>query len=253
MQSYQAIFTGKNVIFLPETGSTNADALELIAKTNPPEGTCIITDFQTDGRGQIGSTWYSEPGKNLLVSYIFYPKNLLAIDQFYFNIVISLALIGTLADYNISAKIKWPNDIYVNNRKLTGILIQSTLVGSHIKATVVGIGLNVNQVDFIPEMKNPTSMAVIAGNQFDKNDVFNTLSNHLEYYYQLLIAKKFTLLKKLYLSYLYLINEIALFLDVNDKQFSGKIIGVDNQGKLMIKDSENEIRTYTIKDVKYVL
>ncbi len=253
MQSYQAIFTGKNVIFLPETQSTNADALNLIAKTNPPEGTCVMTDFQTDGRGQIGSVWHSQPGKNLLVSYIFYPKNLLAIDQFYINMVVSLALVGTLADFDIAAKVKWPNDIYVGSKKLTGILIQSTLVGSNIKATVIGIGLNINQTAFLPEMNNSSSMAEISGKQFDRSVVFDTLSNHLEYYYQLLIAKKFTQLKKLYLTYLYLMDKNAQYKDINGHHFNGKIIGVDNQGKLVIKDNEGFIRTFAFKEVKYVL
>ncbi|MCZ2102373.1 MAG: biotin--[acetyl-CoA-carboxylase] ligase [Chitinophagales bacterium] len=253
MQPYRASFTGKNVVFLPQTHSTNTDALELISKSNPPDGTCIKTDFQTAGKGQIGRTWNSESGKNLLMSFIFYPKQLQAIDQFYMNMAVSLALTGTLATLDIPVKIKWPNDIYWENKKMTGILIQNTIMGSTIKASIVGIGLNVNQMTFPSEIPNPISMAQITGQNYNLDDVFDLLCDHLEYYYMILNAKKHQHLSKLYHNHLYLLNQKAQYQEPNQAPYHGYIRGVDQLGKLMIENESGSIKSYMFKEVRYVL
>lgn len=253
MQPSQSIFTGKNVIFLQETHSTNTDAMDLLSKTNPPEGTCIITDFQTVGRGQIGRTWHSERGKNLLVSYIFYPKQLNAIDQFYLNIVASLALVGTLAKLGVAVKIKWPNDIYYDDYKLTGILIQNVLYGSIIKSTVVGIGLNVNQAEFSSLIPNPISITNITKTMHDLQDVYNLLSSQLEYYYQLLQAKKFNQLSNLYHEHLYRINQKSQFSEPEGENFYGSIQGVTSDGRLTIEKENGIKQSYMLKDIIYII
>ena len=253
MQPSQSIFTGKNVIFLPETHSTNTYAMDLLSKTNPPEGTCIITDFQTVGRGQIGRTWQSEREKNLLVSYIFYPKQLIAIDQFYLNMVASLALVGTITKLGIPVKIKWPNDIYYNDYKITGILIQNVLYGSIIKSTVVGIGLNVNQTEFSSLIPNPISIANITKTSYDLQEVFNLRSSQLGYYYQLLQAKKYNQLSNLYHEYLYRINQKSRFSELDGEIFYGSIQGVTSDGRLTIEKENGVNQSYMLKDVIHII
>ena len=144
MNIHEALFTGKMSIYLPETESTNNYAMDLISKTNPPEGTCIYTAYQSAGRGQIGRYWHSETGKNILISYILYPKDLKIADQFMLNIIASLAVRDVVDLFCLNVKIKWPNDIYVDDKKIAGILVQSVLRNNTIKATIIGIGLNVN-------------------------------------------------------------------------------------------------------------
>ena len=253
MQPSQSIFTGKNVIFLSETHSTNTDAMDLLSKTKPPEGTCIMTDFQAVGRGQIGRTWQSERGKNLLVSYIFYPKQLNAIDQFYLNMVASLALVSTMAKLDIAVKIKWPNDIYYNDYKLTGILIQNVLYGSTIKSTVIGIGLNVNQTDFSSLLPNPISIANITKATHDLQEIFNLLSSQLEYYYQLLQAKKYNNLSNLYHEHLYRIHQKSQFSEPEGETFYGSIEGVTPDGRLTIEKENGIKQSYMLKDVIHII
>ncbi len=253
MQPYQALFTGKNVIYIPETHSTNTLAMELLSKTSPPEGTCIKTDFQTAGKGQIGRSWHSETAKNILTSFIFYPKQLRVIDQFYLNMAVSLALTGTLANFDIQVKIKWPNDIYYLDKKLTGILIQNSVMGADIKASVVGIGLNINQQTFPPELPNPVSMAQITGKIYDRDDVLHLLCDHLEYYYTMLNAKKYTFLSKLYHNHLYRLNEISQYQEPGQLPYYGYIRGTDSQGRLLIENEMGETKDYAFKEVRYLV
>ena len=253
MQPYQALFTGKNVIFIPETHSTNTIAMELISKTSPPEGTCIKTDFQTAGKGQIGRSWHSEAKKNILASFIFYPKQLRVIDHFYLNMAVSLAMTGTLATLDIPVKIKWPNDIYYMDKKMTGILIQNTVMGSCIKASVAGIGLNVNQQTFPPELPNPVSMAQITGNIYDRDTVSGILCDHLEYYYTMLNAKKYTYLSKLYHNHLYKLHQKAQYQEPGQLPYYGYIRGTDPQGRLLIENETGITKSYTFKEVSYIL
>lgn len=253
MYPYQPLFTGKNVIFLPETNSTNIDAMDLLAKTNPPEGTCIITDFQTAGKGQIGRGWQSNPGENLLVSFILYPDIIKASDQFYLNMAVSLALVGTLAEYDIAVAIKWPNDIYHKDKKITGILIQNILAGNYIKATVIGIGLNVNQSEFPDNIPNPASMSMITYQVYDIKAVLEKLSCHLEYYYLLLKAGKYRYIKSIYLKNLYRSGIKALYKEADGIPFYGVIQGTDPDGRLVMLKEDGSTRLYMFKEVSYII
>ena len=129
------------VVRLDETSSTNTEMKLLQHKSPLPEGSVVMTEFQTAGRGQLGNTWYSGKGKNLLLSFLLYPHNVKARDQFIISRVVSLALKGVLNRYLQGVTIKWPNDIYWKNKKIAGILIENSLVGQHIDYTIVGIGL----------------------------------------------------------------------------------------------------------------
>lgn len=252
MTTLQTLFTGKNQIHFPEIPSTNEYALNLISKTNPPEGTCIIADFQSEGRGQIGSRWHSAPGKNLLITYIFHPKWLDIRYQFYLNIISSLAVSDLVQHYGVTSSIKWPNDIFVGNKKIAGILNQNILKGNTIKGTAMGIGLNVNETDFPIELEYSTSLAKFNGQEYNIFEVMHRLSEYLEHYYLQLKAGEMTSLNDKYHQRLYLRNIEAPFELPDGKRFKGRILEVDKDGRLVILHDTGAMFSYAFKEVKYL-
>jgi BirA family transcriptional regulator, biotin operon repressor / biotin---[acetyl-CoA-carboxylase] ligase len=159
---------GCNHIHLTSVDSTNTFAKNLIAKSNPIEGTVISTDFQTDGKGQFDRKWLSNPAENIMMSIILTPHFLDISRQAILNMAIALGILDYFKSKNITGMtLKWPNDLYYNNQKIGGILIQNQLQGSSIKHSIVGIGLNINQITFSPDLSNrPTSLAIITSSQF---------------------------------------------------------------------------------------
>lgn len=255
MNIMEALFTGKNIIHLTETESTNIYAMDVLAKTNPSEGTCVLADYQTGGRGQIGRYWNSEASKNILVSYIFYPNALQVHHQFFLNVISGLAVRDVVASFAINVYIKWPNDIYVDDRKIAGILVQNTLRESFIKSTVIGIGLNVNQTIFPIDIPNPTSLALLSDSDvdIDLHTVLALLSSRLEFYYLQLKNGHYNSLTENYLKHLYRKDEWAVFLDINGQIFSGKITGIDDQGRLKIEMESGELRVFGFREISFVL
>lgn len=252
MVTHEPLFMGKNVIRFEKIESTNVYANELIAKTNPSEGTCIISDFQSAGKGQIGRYWHSEAGKNLLTSFIIYPKSLPASDQFYLNIISGLAVMDVVSSFCKEVSIKWPNDIYVQNKKIAGILVQNILRGQDVKSTIIGIGLNVNEISFPIELPNPTSLAIETSSIFIVENIRIHLSARLEYYYNKLNAKHLSGLKQQYLNHLFRKGEVSSFTLNDESKIKGTIIGIDNEGRLLI-DVEGKIKPFAFREISYVL
>lgn len=247
-----ALFTGKKIIHLTETESTNTYAMDVVAKTNPSEGTCVLADYQTGGKGQIGRYWHSEASKNILVSYIFYPTSLQVQDQFYLNIISGLAVKDVVAAYVHSVKIKWPNDIYVDDRKIAGILVQNTLRETNIKSTIIGIGLNVNQSIFPIDIPNPISLSLLTDTLYDIQELLALLSSRLEFYYLELKNGQLVTLMEAYLSHLYRKDEWAVFRDDKDHIFKGKIIGIDTQGRLKIELEDDRLQVFGFREISFV-
>ncbi|MFC2175999.1 biotin--[acetyl-CoA-carboxylase] ligase, partial [Bacteroidota bacterium] len=188
------LFIGLNTIHLPCVDSTNNYARELVHDKMPIEGTLIIADEQTIGKGQRENSWVSEAKMNLTGSYILNPVFLAAQNQFFLSVVVALAvsdLVSLFLANEESVKIKWPNDILVNNQKIAGILIENTLQGAHIEASIVGIGLNVNQIEFQNEL-NATSLKLISAKSFELKTVIQQLNKTLEQYYLRLKAGRKT-------------------------------------------------------------
>jgi BirA family biotin operon repressor/biotin-[acetyl-CoA-carboxylase] ligase len=224
---------GHSVVFMPECHSTNDEASRLLESTsNVLEGTVVITNNQTSGRGQRGNTWTSEPGKNLTFSLVIKPTFLGVQDQFMLNKVFSLGLYDYLsATLKESIKIKWPNDILVSDKKICGILIENQIQGQNIQNSIVGIGLNVNQESFV--MPTATSMKVFEGKEFSLENVLEELLNCLEIRYLQLRSGKLEELNQDYLSALYWLHERHLFKKA-EELFEGEITGIDAFGKLKI-------------------
>jgi BirA family transcriptional regulator, biotin operon repressor / biotin---[acetyl-CoA-carboxylase] ligase len=242
-------FKGKSLIYLPTCHSTNAYARELLISQNPAEGTLIITPDQTNGKGQAGAYWESEIGQNLTFSLILRPTMLQAHQQFYLSIITAMAVRDCVAYFlNKEIKIKWPNDIYLNNSKIAGILIENTLKGSVITTSIIGIGLNVNQLQFSD--KKAISMRNCTQTAFDHTEVLSKLLYYVDGYYTMLRKGVYESLAKAYTEYLYQLNIPATF-KKGDTLFDGKIMGVDESGRLQIV-TKNGVELFNNKEVSFI-
>jgi len=248
-------FTGRFLLHLPSVDSTNTFAKDYIAKNSPIDGTVILADDQFAGRGQIGNVWVSEPNKNLTFSIIYRTVFLAASEQFFLNMAISLGICTLIEkelkkDANKSVKIKWPNDIYVDNKKIAGILIENTISGMHLNYSVIGIGLNVNQQDF-PEGLSATSLYLEIGKEADKRKLLEELLASVEKYYLWLKDRKLSALKMAYLPQLFRLGVVTRFKKGN-LVFEGKIIDVELDGRLII-DLGNGREIFSFKEVELVV
>lgn len=247
---YQRLFLGNKTLKLKEVNSTNSYLKELIsANDKEVEGLVVVAENQFSGRGQKGSFWESEDGKNLTFSILLKP-NITASKQFMISKVISLGIVGFLRDLGLKdLKIKWPNDIYCNDKKIAGILIENSLKGNKINNTVVGIGLNVNQINFQSE-NNPTSIIKeLMGNEQCLDDLLNQLLFFIEKSYTDLKLSKDSLINSNYINNLYWINEFKSFRKGNEL-IEGTILGVNEIGKLQIKVN-NDIETFGLKEISF--
>lgn len=243
------IFVGKKHINLPSCHSTNDLAASMAANNDFREGTLISTDDQTKGRGQIGNTWDSEPAQNITCSLMLRPQFLGPNHTFYLNIITSLAICKTLEQYlpGNKIKIKWPNDVYVNEKKISGILIENSLQTNKIGLSIIGIGLNVNQKHF--KVSNAISMYQLSGDLFDRFVIMQKLMVNFEQYYFMLKNQQFALLREAYLDQLYWKNEIHVF-KVHNELINGIIKTIDDHGRLVV-EHESKTVCYNFKEIQY--
>ncbi|NLZ95084.1 MAG: biotin--[acetyl-CoA-carboxylase] ligase [Bacteroidales bacterium] len=241
----------KLVVKLDKTTSTNTE-LKLLQQQSPlPEGSVVMADFQTGGRGQAGNSWYSGRGKNLLLSLLLYPHNVKARDQFVISRVVSLAIKRVLDRHLEDVTIKWPNDIYWKDKKIAGILIENSLIGQHIDYTIVGIGLNVNEEDFPEQLPNPISMKQIVGAELDRDLLFTHLSNDLFELYQSLGRGEIDLIEQEYMQHLYRREGMHWFSDKGGR-FKATIKAVLPSGHLLLTTfPDKEERVYAFKEVSF--
>lgn len=241
-------FIGKNIIYLPKCHSTNDIASDLMKKDNLSEGSVIITDQQLSGRGQRGNEWLTEAGQNLTFSTVLKPDFLDIAHNFYLNIFVSLAIrdyLGSILGNGV--KIKWPNDIYYQNSKICGILIENFLKGHFISQTIVGIGLNVNQ-NYFP-ISNATSLYQITHQVFDLNHTLSNLLEYLEKRYLQLKLDQLVQLQNDYYKFFYWMSEKHVF--KSDREFVGIIKGIDESGRLLIETGKQE-KTFDLKEITFV-
>jgi BirA family biotin operon repressor/biotin-[acetyl-CoA-carboxylase] ligase len=251
---FSTLFIGQNLIKLDSIPSTNTYASRLLDDENPPEGTIILANNQEQGKGQQGAKWESAQGKNLTFSIILYPRFLKPTEQFLLNEAISIGICEFIR--NISQKetfIKWSNDILVDNHKIAGILIENSLRGDKINSTIVGIGININQIIFSRDSGNPISLKQLTGIDFDLMDCLKSVCSYIEVHYLELqnIHKRASLDSK-YLDLLWNYNQKVRYFEGKIEK-SGTIIGITPEGKLKIRDEEGIIFTYNNKEVRFVL
>ena len=239
-----------NLIKLDAIDSTNAYLKELSSKNNIEDYTVVVANFQTNGRGQMGTNWLSENAKNLTFSVF---KNINCLDnneQFYLSIATSLAVFKALKQFNIpELKIKWPNDILSSNQKVCGILIENVIKNGKMSAAIIGIGININQADF-NEVINATSLKNITGVVYDKDEVLNTIINQIENYESLIQNRNFKLLKEEYEQFLFRKDKPSTFKDKNGYLFMGFIKGISDKGLLLVLLEDNILKEFDLKEIK---
>ncbi len=254
----ETLFIGKNLLFLTEVESTNTYAMDMLRNVNAIEGTVVYTNNQTKGRGQRGALWSSENASNITASVVLKPQFLSIEKSFYLSKISALALYDVLAEilpgsqYDI--KIKWPNDILVNKRKISGVLIENIFQQHNIQYSVIGIGFNVNQTEF-GELKNvATSFKRITTKEINRQLVLEKLCMYLEKWYLILKANRFEEINNCYQQHLFGFNEMILFKKPDNSILKGVVLGVAESGKLRVYDalSEKEVQ-FDLKEVGFIL
>ena len=245
-------------LWLDTIDSTNSEALRRLPDL--PSCTVLAAREQTAGRGQRGNTWFSEPGKNLTFSIVlkFGPGAVSARDAHYLNCLASLSVVSLLDSFGIRSQIKWPNDIYVGKRKICGMLLENTLCTTGLAASVIGIGLNVNQTAF-PRLANATSVALELGQvQPMERDLAQTLESLLRLFEErlplLFSPEGRQELMADYTARLFQKDVPAPYRDLlQDREFTGVIEGVEPDGRLRVRDAEGGKRFFRFKEISYLL
>ena len=225
-------------LHLSTLNSTNSYARQLLRDEKVKENTVISTDYQDNGRGQGENRWMSEKGMNLLMSWILYPAFLTVSDQFMLSKAVSLGIIDTLEELGLEVQIKWPNDIICDSRKLGGILIENSIQGEQLKNSIIGIGLNVNQLMF-PAFPFPaTSITNETTSLITVPKVEALLMLHLLQRYTQLKSGEKEILNSSYLDKLFRRNIVCAF-EADGERFDGEIRGVNKFGELVVDVSDN--------------
>jgi len=241
---------GSNIIEHEKVSSTNSVAAALCREGDLPEGTVITAKWQERGRGQQGNKWESEPGKNLLFSIILYPTSIKAWDQFYILKVIALGVYDAISAFTKDVKIKWPNDIYVKDDKIAGILIENSVMGNSLKNSIAGIGINVNQEVFFSDAPNPVSLRMVTGTNCDLDLLLKNVCESIEIRYNALNNGYRNALTRDYKNALYRYCRWHDFTDAEGK-FTGMIEDVTESGLLVIRKKDGIIKEYAFKEVQY--
>lgn len=217
------------------------------------EGDVIVARHQTAGRGQRGHSWMGGQGDNLTFSVVLEPTFLPPTCQFLISQCVALALVDSLQEVGISPRVKWTNDIYVGDKKISGILLEQKLHGGIIARTIAGIGLNVNQRDFDPSLPNPTSLSLEIDKDFDTEEVLNIVSRNLMTRYEQLRRGDIDSLREQYHALLYRRDEWHLYSLADGTLFEGRIMGVEAEGRLVVQGRDGLQSSYNFREIEFVL
>jgi BirA family biotin operon repressor/biotin-[acetyl-CoA-carboxylase] ligase len=243
------LIIGNKILKLTEVDSTNRYLKELIIISPQAEGLVVIADSQTNGVGQRGNAWDSEKNKNLTFSLLLKPK-IDARNQFEITQIISLAIIEFLNSIGILATIKWPNDIFIDNDKVGGMLIENTIRDGKIMDSIIGVGLNINQTEFSTVLINASSLKLKMNLDYNLESILEGLLNFIDKQYLAYKTKSNKILQTNYLDKLFRFNELVFF-EINGKSIKAIISGVDESGKLIL-NINNTIQSFDLKEVKFL-
>ena len=259
MNNYQAPtrFVGKMTKYIKSCESTNVLAFDESLSLDLPEGFAWVAGHQTAGKGQRGNQWFAEPNQNLLVSYLFKPPHGLLSNQFYLSKCVAMGVISGIQNWSkqhighpLPTSIKWPNDIYVDEHKLGGILIESNFQSGKWAFSIVGIGLNINQTAFDGLRATSLRQWTPTQNTINISEVFKHICIALEESYELFTDQHFEEIDKVYHNQLFRRQEWHTFQDESGF-FKGKIKEVDAQGLIQI-ETEGQIKGYDIKELNFI-
>ncbi|MCK9640405.1 MAG: biotin--[acetyl-CoA-carboxylase] ligase [Prolixibacteraceae bacterium] len=241
---------GSTVIHLDIVDSTNNYAAKELLTKSLNEGTIIVAACQKAGRGTGLASWESAEGLNLTFTAVLYPSNVALSQQFSISQAISLGVSDYLSRFVTDVTVKWPNDIYVNDKKIGGILIETAITGGKFSRALVGIGLNINQEVFVSDAPNPVSLKNLTGKTYELSQMLTDLCNCLDNRYRSLIRGDYFILQHDYGKLLYRKGIWAKY-NSGETDFEGRIIGVEVDGRLQIETRMGEVRGFYFKEVTF--
>ena len=248
--SMNPVFPDFQIIHISQTTSTNCYLQELSNNEKLPEGSVVATDCQTQGRGQSGNSWESEPDANLTFSMILYPVMVEASDQFILSKVISLAVFDFISEIiPDGVSIKWPNDVYVGDKKISGILIENFIEGAYLTKTIAGIGVNINQKCFLSDAPNPVALRQLTGKTYPLKTCLLSLHTSIASRYRMMKENE-EQLDSDYLQYLYRFGKLCRY-SVDGVFFDATITGVNRYGMLEMTAANRERKVFGFKEVRF--
>lgn len=240
-----------NHLHLLEVDSTNAWLRSNLS--NCAHGFVVSTDYQTTGKGQANNQWESKYGANLLMSILLEPTKIAAHEQFLLSQLVSVAIVNVLQNaLNKEVRIKWPNDIYVGDKKVCGILIENTIIGGKLAKSIIGVGINVNQKAFKSDAPNPVSMFQIAGKLFDYQLLLEELASTILKEYDSFSTLKSEELQHIYFAKLYRNSGFYPF-KINDELVEAEIDSILPTGHIRLHTKKDEYKIFAFKEVQFVL
>lgn len=240
------------LIHISETNSTNNYLQNLCNQQKVDELTTVVADFQTSGRGQRGNSWEADAKKNLLFSFVLFPSFLEAKHQFLISQIVSLAVKEELDCYTSDISIKWPNDIYWKDKKICGMLIENDWMGQYISQSIAGIGININQDTFHSSAPNPVSLFQITQMEHILLQILSNVMERVKTFYILLQQGQTDFITSTYMQSLFRKEGLYPYKD-SMEEFIAKIVQVEPDGKLRLKDQTGKDREYLFKEVEYII
>ena len=244
------VFSKSRIIRIPQTASTNKYLLQLSKQQTLTEGTALVTDQQTHGRGHGNSSWESEPGANLTFSILLYPSFIHASQQFILSKAISLAVYDFLSPLVADVAVKWPNDVYVAEQKIAGILIENFMIDDDLTKSIAGIGLNINQIHFLSDAPNPVSLRQLTGKIYLLENSLQTLHTCIANRYRMIIENE-EKLNSDYLQHLYRYGKMSRY-SASGIFFNATITGINQYGMLEMTTNYGDHKTFGFKEVEFL-
>ncbi len=237
-----------SIIRLDEVDSTQKTARAWLQEGRIREETIVTARFQRTGKGRGNNSWESEKGKNLLLTWVLFPSYLKPERQFSLSAAVALALADLVSEHTEEVSVKWPNDIYVKNKKIAGILLENDIQGDRIVSALAGIGLNVNQTVFPASLPNPVSLKKITGRTYEPDRLLDRLIYFLEKRVKALQAGQESLLLGEYEKRLYRYNRESIFI-TKEGEIRARITGIDPYGRVVLTDDQGRARAYGMGEV----
>ena len=239
-----------HIIKLNAIDSTNM-YLKTLASNNAVEDyTVVVAKHQTQGRGQMGTRWQVEEGKNLTCSVLMHMKGFVLDDSFYISMITSLSIVKTLQGLGIpKLHVKWPNDILAEDKKVCGILIENIIKSTTIDSSVIGFGLNVNQTQF-EDLPNASSLKIITGKLYNLDEILLHIVTHMKHYFNVYKNGNLEEIKTAYEALLFRKDKPSTFKTQNGDLFPGFIKGVDALGHLQVLLEDDILKTFEMKEIQ---
>lgn len=248
------------IIHLEETPSTNSYAHRMLEEgVDVPEVTLVYADAQTAGRGQVGNSWECAAGENVAFSLICHPRFVRPVEQFVLSEAIALAVAGSCravltacGGMKEEVTVKWPNDIYYGDKKLSGTLIECYLRGGELAHCVIGTGVNVNQTVFRSDAPNPVSLKQICGHDHDREALLQDICARFVTLYNRIGQGETDEIHAKYLRHLYRSKGVHEYEDAGGR-FRASILDVERTGRLLLQRTDGAVQRYEFKEVKFVI